>query len=1190
MTDRVKQNECDPFASDCLLSNLAEGRLEFQLNENCSTCQLGCAQLEEFAGLVDKRLLGAEQELERKYLSPQIPKSQLESRRIAFDESKPNSDTASSAPAFDDDNKIPLTFREFGEYRLIRELGRGSMGVVYEAEQKRLGRHVALKILPDRYIKDKVGAQRFQREASAAASLHHTNIVPVHDLGCHEGTWYYTMQLIGGQDLLTVRERLQASRLKQLEPTLCEDDPYGESTILLKPISAQHRHYYPAIAIQDSCDVSSEDEKNAANSSDHILASSPTALIFGTREHIEFVARMGQQIADALQHAHERGVVHRDVKPSNLILDEKGVVWLVDFGLAKRGDEELTQTSQAPGTLRYMSPERFHGEASPASDLYALGMTLYELLVLEPAFPAMNHFELLDQIKNFDPLPPRVKNPAIPRDLQTIILKAIHKSPAKRYPDAASLAEDLDRFLLGQPILARRVRTIERVYLWVSRNPLVASLLALLFGTLITIAVSATLAALKFKNMAEEQTRLSEVAESATDESIRNLYSAETNLVSQNIEAAFGIISIRDYLKRWQLKSDSVNPQGWEYHLLNSHASEEYHVQDTRSNSNDPGAIGAIDISNDGNHLLVTLEDEIVVMEFDTRKEVSRIRLNRLPAYCAVFSPDDQLIAAGFDEKGIVIWDWSNNKLIREIYYPDAVGAIAWHPSGKELAFQTNGFYTRDDSLHIVDVATGQIGHSIKEDVAHHLRSFNYSSDGKLLSSSFVDPKDRTTGVRIWDTETWKPIAKHNHNREYVYSIDWNVDNQTIASSDVEGQVWIWNAVTGKAQRVVDLSMGVPTVQWSPKGDLLAIGGWDNSLRIWDNTHQKMTHILIGHESRLRSVEWHPTKPLLLSADWNGEIRTWDLTQRSAITSVSTDFEAYDAFTLQISWSHDSNWLAASNEHDFAVWQWNAQEISPQPNLHRDTSNPLFIEHDDRLITTGEKGEMILWDFKQDRLIKQMVIPEQTRCIVLSPNGREVFIGSRQFNSSFGLLRVKLETDQKPEQVSVIDGYLIDAAFAPDGKRMIVCPQDRFFEIIEAETGKALHRIYVDNPSLVTSVSWDPKSERFAIGSNSKLVEIRDSENFEIQRVLTGHLLEVTDVDWNPVYDRLATASRDKSIRIWDTNNWRTTMVLQHDDEVGAIRWSPDGKRLASISKDGILKVWDASRSYRAQELDEPSR
>ncbi|MDB5348822.1 MAG: serine/threonine protein kinase [Planctomycetota bacterium] len=310
-----------------------------------------------------------------------------------------------------------------GENRIVGELGRGGMGIVYEAVQEPLGRRVAVKILHRHALMDPKGRQRFLREARAVARMQHPNIVPIFGVGEHEEIPYYVMGLVEGTGL------------------------------------------------------------------DRVLAAEGVGIAerssFEIRARAKWVARLGLQGAEALAYAHDLGVLHRDIKPANLLLDDRGTLWLADFGLAKLGgDLSLTGTSELPGTLRYLAPECLAGDGNEQSDVYSLGLTLYELLLGHPAFDETDRVRLLRQVQESRPTAPRALLPAIPRDLETIVLKAIAREPADRYLSADAVVQDLRLFLDDLPIQARRPSLGERSVRVVRRNPLPATLAAttLLFG------------------------------------------------------------------------------------------------------------------------------------------------------------------------------------------------------------------------------------------------------------------------------------------------------------------------------------------------------------------------------------------------------------------------------------------------------------------------------------------------------------------------------------------------------------------------------------------------------------------------------------------------------------------------------------------------------------------------------------
>jgi tetratricopeptide (TPR) repeat protein len=326
-----------------------------------------------------------------------------------------------------------------GDFRLLREVGRGGMGVVYEAEQVSLGRRVALKVLPFAAALHPRQLERFRTEAQAAARLHHTHIVPVFAVGSDQGVHYYAMQFIDGQNLAAAVAGLRGGAGAPAPP----------------------------------------DASTAEAGAGRTAGSGATSLLgdAGGRRgpaYYRTVARIGVQAAEALEHAHQMGVVHRDVKPANLMLDARGHLWVTDFGLVRcAGDAGLTGTGELPGTLRYMSPEQASGRRGAVdhrTDVYSLGATLYELLTLEPLCPGEGRGEVLQRVTAGEPRPPRRVDRALPAELETIVLKAAARDPDDRYATAQELADDLRRFLEDKPIRARKPAAAVRLRRWAYRR------------------------------------------------------------------------------------------------------------------------------------------------------------------------------------------------------------------------------------------------------------------------------------------------------------------------------------------------------------------------------------------------------------------------------------------------------------------------------------------------------------------------------------------------------------------------------------------------------------------------------------------------------------------------------------------------------------------------------------------------
>ena len=417
-----------------------------------------------------------------------------------------------------------LGMEQLGDFRIIRELGRGGMGVVYEAEQKSLGRRVALKVLPLLSTLNPDLIRRFQREAKTAGRLHHANIVPVFGVGESHGFHYYVMQMIDGVGLdsliderFLIASAASVPRTNQLDLTT-DNCPSQDGTVTEDGLKkrthtpdasgrATAQFAIPAAGTSgeaDAADVGTIDEQGA-----HPENSGPPQL--SLRE----IIRVGMQAADALHYAHDNGILHRDIKPGNLLLDKAGVLWVADFGLAKAIEtDDITASGNIVGTVRYMAPEALQGQADGRSDVYSLGVTLYEVLAGRRAWQHTERTQLIQQIFNSGLTPLRKVDPSLPRDLETVIMKATARDLPNRYQSAAEFARDLQNILEDRPITARRISPIERLWRWSRRNPVVSSLGVVSASLLTTVAL---LVLIDFSAEREQRARAEATADMALD-------------------------------------------------------------------------------------------------------------------------------------------------------------------------------------------------------------------------------------------------------------------------------------------------------------------------------------------------------------------------------------------------------------------------------------------------------------------------------------------------------------------------------------------------------------------------------------------------------------------------------------------------------------------------------------------------
>ena len=423
---------------------------------------------------------------------------------------------SANTPAPTEDRAFTVPPRaHLGDFRILRELGRGGMGVVYEAEQLSLGRRIALKVLPFAAMLDKQQLARFKNEARAAATLDHPNIVAIHSVGTDRGVHYYAMQLIEGQSLAQLVQQLRketgdrgqetssrtatfptslapSPRQGTTPPTtlapsprrggLGRGDAAGTLDTNTPPLTSPHEGEGDKASFPPPYSGEGLGEGALAETKRDLRAGLLTIPDFDTREYFRTVAQLGIQAAEALDHAHQNGILHRDIKPANLLVDDSGKLWITDFGLARiEADAGMTMTGDMLGTLRYMSPEQALGSRAVLdhrSDIYSLGVTLYELLTLRPAYPGDDRQEMLRQIAFDDPRSPRRINARIPSDLETILLRALEKNPVDRYATAREMADDLRRFSEHRSIHARRPTLLQRTQKLIRRHRFAANIVA----------------------------------------------------------------------------------------------------------------------------------------------------------------------------------------------------------------------------------------------------------------------------------------------------------------------------------------------------------------------------------------------------------------------------------------------------------------------------------------------------------------------------------------------------------------------------------------------------------------------------------------------------------------------------------------------------------------------------------------
>ncbi len=658
--------------------------------------------------------------------------------------------------------------RQLGDFRILREIGTGGMGIVYEAEQVSLGRHVALKVLPKNMLLDARAKRRFEREAKSAGKLHHTNIVPVFGVGEQDGMPYYVMQFIQGLGLDDVLEELKklqhggpkagtfiAGELRaspNAEPVADvpweETDRKTQTQGAVSAVSVARSlltgEFHSPLDQDDATapatveDQRKEDREAAARrsaaSSDSFALSSSSVVLPGQsrdgsksknkkRTYWQSVAAIGVQVAEALEYAHKQGIHHRDIKPSNLLLDSQGTVWVTDFGLAKADDQQnLTHTGDILGTLRYMPPEAFEGKTDARSDVYSLGLTLYEMLAFRAAFDEKERNRLIKQVTEAEPDPLGKLNRQVPHDLETIVHKAIDKDPARRYASAGALAEDLQRFIDDEPIQARRVSDAERLWRWSRRHKAVAALLATL-ATVLTVgcAVMAVLwsraeqsaSIARSKELIAQTLATKEAAARGEAQALatkeakaRGEAEAQQRLALEKAE----LLAREDYVNRVnrayrEVQDDNValaedllhgcdlKRRGWEWHFVERLCNSERRVLDLGNTS-----VNALVFSPDGTWAVAgsgapsmggaTSEPPLIsVWDVDSGQRRKTLPGAKGTVLDVAVSPDGKKVAAGCAAGLVLVWDVATGQSAWTQSEPglDAM-SVSFSPDGQSLA------------------------------------------------------------------------------------------------------------------------------------------------------------------------------------------------------------------------------------------------------------------------------------------------------------------------------------------------------------------------------------------------------------------------------------------------------------------------------------------------------------------------
>ena len=756
------------------------------------------------------------------------------------------------------DGRAPHTIKPLatlGDFRIVREIGRGGMGVVYEAEQLSLGRNVAIKVLPFAAILDQRQLERFRNEVRAAAMLKHPHIVSVYQIGNERGVHFYAMELIEGQSLDQMIERLRPD---------AADQPFTDN------------------GIQSGSSALSKTDVAETQA----IADLSTQRIRDRHEYYRSVARLGIEAAEALQYAHHEGVVHRDIKPSNLLIDHDGKLWITDFGLARiqNSDDQLTMSGDVVGTLRYMSPEQAAGRQGVAdhrTDVYSLGVSLYELLTGKPALPGENRQDLFKQLEDLQPILPRRHDPAVPQDLETIVMTAMARELADRYSTAGEMGDDLRRFLEFKPIRASRPSRLHRASRWIRRNPVLATLLAMVALLLLAVTLGSTSVAIQSIQEAKQQeldlyARDMQLAQQAVEGG--SFLGAERILLNwvPNQQNGFSDHRGPEWTYLWNRSHDSALEQTIQYRLparnvmfLNegnrlliarwSKRIDIWNLKVARLTEPDEQLIvntSGVNCPQKLNHsnVLVAGDDggEITHWDLSNYEQIETYKVDCSPTHYLTTSiavtEDDRLLAVGLAPGTIQIRNRARKSQIRTIEGLAGAPRIAFGKKGELFVACEMGcrlsVYTINPQVDEEGSLADEESHSPTEPPfeydldADGAGSLAISSDGQtLVLGTYRQSGDVLSGhIDVWDTENLRPIRRILLGNAKIHSVRFSSDESLLAVGDDNGDLFLIDTQSWQVRTARRVHAGtVADVAFSADGSRLATVGGDCRVHIGRN-------------------------------------------------------------------------------------------------------------------------------------------------------------------------------------------------------------------------------------------------------------------------------------------------------------------------------------------------------------------
>jgi WD40 repeat protein len=1095
--------------------------------------------------------------------------------------------------------------------------------------------------------------QRFEREAKAAARLHHTNIVPVFGVGEHEGTHYYAMQFITGRGLDGVLAELMQMRLDSpggpqtsgilrmlhhrellgkgvaqslvtgsfISHTVVDSSCDPDETVTVVSADALASGPSPptnAVAPAGVAESPSESARHAvppASSSAVVPSRQSASSSARLRKHTYWhsVAQIGAQVSQALQYAHEQGILHRDIKPSNLMLDLYGTVWVTDFGLAKAEDaQNLTEHGDILGTIRYMPPEAFEGRFDGRSDVYSLGMTLYQLLALRPAFEEPDRHRLIKQVTTAEAMPLHRINPQIPLDLVTIVHKAIDRDPEHRYRTPGEMAEDLHRFLEDEPIRARRMSTIERCVRWARQNQLLATTIAVAGSLVLALAVSSTIAAGYFRGLSQdlekarniaittsnEKAKLAEALEVEHQELARQLalgYMQRGLLLCEEGDVSKGLLwlaralhtlpdgnekvdrVIRMNLAAWQRQLASpvaimrhpdeilfatFSPDGKSIlTACEDHRARLWAVPSGELIGRPLGHGGSVQMavfSPDGQAVATaSLDNTARLWNAATGDPLGKPLQHEAPVLAVAFSPDGKTVMTGSVDNTARLWRFPTGEPVSApLLHGSAVQAVCFDPTGK-IAATANW----DHTVRLWDAANGE---PRGEPLQHQspVLAIAFSPDGKRLLSGTEDGT-----VQIWDTENRERSTISMRHARSVYALGFSSDGTRVFTASDDATARVWDSTTGDGIGKAAVHQVITrTGALSADGNLFVTGSDDHTARIWDANTGRAVSAALMHQGAVRNVEFSPEGDYLLTASHDATVRLW---QTPGELPAAGSLPGQGQINVA-AFNSDATRLMTSSIDTSLVQVWNTETGKVVGEPIQSTAYSLAINSDASQLLTGNNDNAIqLWDGLTGKPVGEPLLHQSpVRKAVFGPGGRLVLTACRDHTAWVW----ELDTRKVKFGPLPIQRTVHALAFSPDGLRFVTAsgPQQGTAQLWNAETGAIIAML--PHQGKLGNIAFSRPGDLFLTGSFDRQARLWESATGRQIGEPFPHPGPIDAVAISPDNSTILVGGYDRTARLWDVAT--VTPIgppIIHEGVVRAVAFQPDGRNYQTVGRDRSL-------------------